>query len=79
MELERYGVRLSAICPNARTRLTEQFLGEAGDGFDQDHPGNIAPFVGYLATEQCPHRGPGVLLPRRRGAPVPALVPRGQD
>ncbi|WP_372349745.1 SDR family oxidoreductase [Streptomyces sp. KL116D] len=57
MELERYGVRLSAICPNARTRLTEQFLGEAGDGFDQDHPGNIAPFVGYLATEQCPIAG----------------------
>ncbi|MBF4997340.1 SDR family NAD(P)-dependent oxidoreductase [Nocardia sp. BSTN01] len=58
MELGRYGVRLNAICPTARTRLTEQFLGEAADGaFDPDDPANVAPFVAYLATENCPLSG----------------------
>lgn len=58
-ELERYGVRLNAICPTARTRLTEEILGSAGDAgeFDKDDPANIAPFVGYLATEDCPIAG----------------------
>jgi NAD(P)-dependent dehydrogenase (short-subunit alcohol dehydrogenase family) len=60
MELERYGVRLNAICPAARTRLT-QGLGSVGqeneDAFDENDPANISPFVAYLATEDCPIKG----------------------
>jgi NAD(P)-dependent dehydrogenase (short-subunit alcohol dehydrogenase family) len=57
MEMERYGVRLNAICPAARTRLT-QGLGETPtEGFDVNDPGNISPFVAYLATEDCPIKG----------------------
>lgn len=64
MELERYGVRVNAIVPAARTRLTEQTPGleevvkpPEGDAFDAWHPGNVSPLVAYLATEQCPISG----------------------
>jgi NAD(P)-dependent dehydrogenase (short-subunit alcohol dehydrogenase family) len=58
-ELHRYGVRVNAIAPAAATRLTaglgveEPATGEwsAGD------PANIAPFVAYLATQDCPIHG----------------------
>jgi NAD(P)-dependent dehydrogenase (short-subunit alcohol dehydrogenase family) len=62
-ELSRYGVRSNAIAPGARTRLTEATpgLGDAvkppEDGFDVWHPANVAPFVAYLATEDCPITG----------------------
>lgn len=61
MELERFGVRVNAICPAARTRLTEglgaaEVLAGSG-GFDPMDPGNISPFVAYLATEDCPIAG----------------------
>jgi len=56
-ELERYGVRVNAIAPAARTRLT-QGLGSVSEGeFDQSDPANIAPFVAYLATKDCPIKG----------------------
>ena len=64
-ELARYGVRVNAIAPAARTRLTEQTPG-LGDivrpprdpgSFDVWHPANISPLVGYLATEDCPATG----------------------
>lgn len=58
MELGRYGVRVNAIAPAARTRLTEGLLsGRAASGFDPDNPANIAPFVAYLATQECPISG----------------------
>ncbi|SNQ50342.1 putative enzyme [Frankia canadensis] len=60
LELDRFGVRLNAIAPAARTRLTESLSGEAKPdefGFDPDDPANIAPFVAYLATADCPLRG----------------------
>ena len=59
-ELWRYGVRANAIAPAARTRLTAPLgrLGEAPEaGFDPMAPGNISPFVAYLATEDCPIGG----------------------
>ena len=58
-ELGRYGVRSNAIAPGARTRLTEATpgLGDAikppTEGFDSWNPGNVSPFVAYLATADC--------------------------
>jgi NAD(P)-dependent dehydrogenase (short-subunit alcohol dehydrogenase family) len=64
-ELARYGVRVNAIAPAARTRLTEQTPG-LGDivkpprdaaVFDVWHPANVSPLVAYLATADCPLTG----------------------
>ena len=60
-ELERYGVRVNAIAPVARTRLTLAtpgmsaiFAEEIPEGeFDLFHPDNIAPLVAYLASDDC--------------------------
>lgn len=52
-ELERFGVTVNAIAPRARTRMTEAVLGDmaqGGDGFDDWHPDNVAPAVGWLAS-----------------------------
>ncbi|MCU4185286.1 SDR family NAD(P)-dependent oxidoreductase [Acidiferrimicrobium sp. IK] len=62
MELSRYGVRVNAIAPAARTRLTASLGGlssqeVAPDEFDQMDPANISPWVAYLATEDCPVNG----------------------
>jgi 3-oxoacyl-[acyl-carrier protein] reductase len=50
----RYGVRANAICPRARTRMTESTLGamfaKPEEGFDPFAPENVAPLVGYLAS-----------------------------
>lgn len=63
-ELGRYGVRANAIAPAARTRLTlatpgisEAILHTPEEGFDAMDPGNVSPFVAYLATADCPIRG----------------------
>jgi NAD(P)-dependent dehydrogenase (short-subunit alcohol dehydrogenase family) len=52
-ELARYGVRVNAILPQARTRLTVGAFGDAlaaKDGaFDRWDPANVSPFVAYLA------------------------------
>ncbi|RNL81115.1 SDR family oxidoreductase [Nocardioides marmorisolisilvae] len=64
-ELGRYGVRVNAIAPVARTRLTlatpgmgALFAAEVPEGeFDMFGPQNIAPIVAYLATEKCPLTG----------------------
>jgi len=60
-ELERYGVRVNAIAPVARTRLTLAtpgmsaiFAEEVPEGeHDLFHPDNIAPIVAYLASDEC--------------------------
>jgi NAD(P)-dependent dehydrogenase (short-subunit alcohol dehydrogenase family) len=63
MELGRYGVRSNAIAPAARTRLTEATPGLSevvkapDDGFDVWDPANVAPFVAYLSTADCPFSG----------------------
>jgi NAD(P)-dependent dehydrogenase (short-subunit alcohol dehydrogenase family) len=55
MELGRYGVRCNAISPYAKTRLTGA---EAGvEDNDPLNPAHAAPFVGYLATADCPLDG----------------------
>jgi len=60
-ELGRYGVRVNAILPQARTRLTESTFGDALAGqqgaFDRWDPANVSPFVVYLAGPQCPISG----------------------
>ncbi|OBF93319.1 short-chain dehydrogenase [Mycobacterium sp. 852002-51163_SCH5372311] len=63
-ELERYGVRVNAIAPIARTRLTlatpgmGSFMAEPEEGeHDLFSPANISPLVAYLATEKCPVTG----------------------
>jgi len=64
-ELKRYGVRVNAIAPAARTRMTVQTPGladivaapEDPSAFDVWDPANISPLVAYLATESCPATG----------------------
>lgn len=55
-ELARYGVTANAICPIARTRMTEGAFGDAmkapDDGFDINDPANVSPFVAWLASPQ---------------------------
>lgn len=56
-ELGRYGVRVNAISPVARTRLTSALGGEAlepdPDAFDVMDPANVSPMVAYLSTADC--------------------------
>jgi NAD(P)-dependent dehydrogenase (short-subunit alcohol dehydrogenase family) len=64
-ELSRYGVRVNALAPNARTRMTVETPGladivaapEDAGTFDAWDPANIAPLVAYLGTEGCPATG----------------------
>ena len=46
----KYGVRANAICPRARTRMTEGVFGAGGDGDDPLAPEHVAPLVAYLAS-----------------------------
>jgi NAD(P)-dependent dehydrogenase (short-subunit alcohol dehydrogenase family) len=64
-ELIRYGIRVNAIAPAARTRMTEQTPGlsdivraprDAAE-FDSWDPANVSPLAAYLATETCPATG----------------------
>lgn len=64
-ELSRYGVRVNALAPAARTRLTEATpgLGEVvqppteANLFDVWDPANVAPIAAYLATADAPESG----------------------
>ena len=64
-ELGRYGVRVNAIVPAARTRLTEATPGldemvqppEDENRFDEWHPGNVSPVVAWLASRGCAATG----------------------
>src|SRR6201996_5226703 len=67
-ELERYGVRVNAIAPIARTRLTlatpglgslmaDALAGQRERELDLFSPATISPLVAYLATEKCPITG----------------------
>jgi NAD(P)-dependent dehydrogenase (short-subunit alcohol dehydrogenase family) len=57
----KHGITVNAICPAARTRMTEgaygeRLEGEAADGsFDFWHPDNVAPFVAYLCSDASSH------------------------
>lgn len=60
-ELARYGVRVNAVAPSARTRMTDtspglaKFLEAPEDPgtFDMWAPANISPLFAYLASSRC--------------------------
>lgn len=65
-ELERIGVRVNAIAPGARTRMTEATPGAIGERMrarvaegelDEFSPDNVSPLVAYLAAADCPVTG----------------------
>jgi hypothetical protein len=54
LEMRRYGVTVNAICPTARTRLTEEggrMERHDDASFDLMDPTNVAPLVAYLAGD----------------------------
>ncbi len=57
-ELGRYGVTANALCPSARTRMTEGVFTEmmatpdAPGAFDAMAPENVSPLVAWLASSQ---------------------------
>jgi NAD(P)-dependent dehydrogenase (short-subunit alcohol dehydrogenase family) len=58
-ELARYGVTVNAIAPGALTRMTENLVPKEDrpalkpGEFDAGHPGNIAPLVVWLGSEEA--------------------------
>ena len=55
-ELQRYGVTVNAIAPNARTRMTEAAFGEIAvpeNGFDAADPSNNSPIVVALCADEA--------------------------
>jgi NAD(P)-dependent dehydrogenase (short-subunit alcohol dehydrogenase family) len=56
LELQRYGVTVNAIAPNARTRMTEQAFGDLSSPtkeFDAMDPANISPVVVALCSDEA--------------------------
>ncbi|HSS08883.1 MAG TPA: SDR family oxidoreductase [Acidimicrobiales bacterium] len=55
-ELSRYGVTVNAVLPGGRTRMTEDLfeavMAPTADRFDPMDPGNVAPLVVWLGSEQ---------------------------
>jgi NAD(P)-dependent dehydrogenase (short-subunit alcohol dehydrogenase family) len=61
-ELARYGVRVNAVAPCARTRMVKESpnvlaLMPESSGFDRHSPEHIAPLVLYLASDECRFTG----------------------
>jgi NAD(P)-dependent dehydrogenase (short-subunit alcohol dehydrogenase family) len=54
IEGERYNIKVNAISPIARTRMTEEVLGPLVEKVD---PSLVSPVVAYLAHEDCPVSG----------------------
>jgi NAD(P)-dependent dehydrogenase (short-subunit alcohol dehydrogenase family) len=55
-ELQRYGVTVNCIAPNARTRMTEETFGDLPtpeDGFDPLDPANMSPLVLALSADEA--------------------------
>ena len=55
-ELQRYGITVNAIAPNARTRMTEAAFGEIPppeNGFDAAAPANNSPIVVALCADEA--------------------------
>ena len=55
-ELQRYGVTVNALAPNARTRMTEAAFGEMAapeEGFDPAEPANNSPIVVALCADEA--------------------------
>ncbi|HZD88084.1 MAG TPA: SDR family oxidoreductase [Gaiellaceae bacterium] len=54
-ELQRYGVTVNCLAPNARTRMTEETfqMGPAGEGFDPLDPANVAAVAVALCADEA--------------------------
>jgi len=56
-ELGRYGVTVNCLAPNARTRMTEDLLGDRAaapdEGFDPMHPANNSKIVVALCADEA--------------------------
>jgi NAD(P)-dependent dehydrogenase (short-subunit alcohol dehydrogenase family) len=50
----KYDIKVNALAPMARTRMTERLLGDLVEHLD---PGLIAPVAAWLAHEDCPVTG----------------------
>jgi NAD(P)-dependent dehydrogenase (short-subunit alcohol dehydrogenase family) len=63
IELAALGVRVNAIAPMARTRMTlavpvlDDIMRPVADGFDRVAPEHVAPLVLYLASDRCRFTG----------------------
>jgi NAD(P)-dependent dehydrogenase (short-subunit alcohol dehydrogenase family) len=57
VEMSRFGVKLNAIAPAARTPMTEavfaQTMAKPETGFDLMDPANVSPLVVWLASAEC--------------------------
>ncbi len=53
LELAKYGIRVNAIAPGARTQMTEGVFGDLSfpEGFDPLDPANVAPVVAWLLSD----------------------------
>jgi NAD(P)-dependent dehydrogenase (short-subunit alcohol dehydrogenase family) len=54
-ELQRYGVTVNCLAPNARTRMTEETfdMGAPEEGFDPLDPANMSPLVVALSADDA--------------------------
>jgi NAD(P)-dependent dehydrogenase (short-subunit alcohol dehydrogenase family) len=54
-ELQRYGVTVNCLAPNARTRMTEETfdMGAPAEGFDPLDPSNMSPLVVALCADEA--------------------------
>ena len=54
VEGAKYHIKVNAIAPVAKTRMTEELLGSLGEKIE---PATVSPIVAYLAHEDCPVTG----------------------
>ena len=54
VEGAKYNIKVNAIAPVAKTRMTEELLGSMGDKIE---PALVSPLVAFLAHEDCPVTG----------------------
>ncbi|WP_101758813.1 SDR family NAD(P)-dependent oxidoreductase [Oceanicoccus sp. KOV_DT_Chl] len=65
--MTKYGITCNVIMPRARTAMTDQgataaMFAAPDDGFDAFNPENVAPLVGYLASQEAGHISGEVMI-----------------